>query len=1664
MRVIIPFLTILCAWPLNRLAAQSVITHPVTGDSTVQLSAGTYEYYDAGGPDGPYADSLRVDTLRLCPADPAAIIRVFFTDVDFELNQVDACIDVLEVDGDANGRDGDYCGGSREPADPFFNLAPGTTFESLPGQCLIFIFRTDPGIARDGWRALVDVRAPTPCSTDIDCGQTVVCENFESFARWDITPQSPQWRRKSQNSRDAEVAIAPSSPNNQALLVERIDMQSSDVALLLGDSTQGRYRLSMNILVENGSQAEYNLQHRQLLNFTAFQIKLQSGNGAIYLPREETPGALSFTFSYPQEQWMSFVHILDLDANRAELWLDGQLITSWKFSVGDDESGALSELNQLGAINFTSLGRYYVDNINLTLMNCDATTCNSDRPCPVTVGNQDFASQCEACCAGYTAAEWIETQETPSITGLADSREWVNQGDDIVLEDFGDDPMLFVNVAAIDTLDFREDDIVLSNYCPDNLRIEVEDQRPVNPQTACYNFDVIWRVLLGSDLVDSDTLGVVVECKEQESIDSLVYLATMERLANGDTLRLDNCPLPDSASFDYIVQGCPGIFQIDIQRGSLNWSGDLPVDEQGDGVPCFRQEYTFLPFQCDIGGPEFKLVVEVYDEQAPQLTPPPDTTVTCVSELDDQDRTGNPLLAADSCVVAFIGYVDDLTMLDACSGMVRRTWTVTDSCGNSVSAVQEIGIRDTIPPVFTPPADTIIEGIARLDTLAMRHSVVNVSDNCGVLDTAYVDDRSNLLGCSGVVLRTWTVTDSCGNATSARQRITVRDIDPPTFTVPADVVLDCPEELDQVEFIGDISNVSDQSAVVDTVVTIERDDADGCSGTIRRTWTLTDECGNTGTGTQLISVRDTLAPTFVAPFAITISCMEELNDLDITGGVLLVNDNCGIRDTMYRDSIVQMDSCISRIERIWTVVDRCGNASSRVQRIDMADTEPPAFDVPGEARVTASQLADTTLTGSVRNVSDNCTIRDTSYSDNVVREATCSMEGWIVRTWRVEDWCGNATQRSQDIFYLLDQPLAEAGDTMTVTCQEPVVTLDGSASSQGNAFIYRWTTTNGNVFSGSNSQTPFVNAPGLYRLEVVDTTNGCSATDSVIVLQDNDLTPNFVNVSDVLCAGSATGAAAVDPQGGLPPYAITWSTGDTTAGIDSLSAGQYTVTVSDDGNCQSTASVTIAQPDSLAAVVEVLQSSGCDSIGTGQATLTISGGTAPYRYAWDNGDTTLTADSLAVGLHTLTVSDANGCMQDLTFEIGNDLPTVALAPLPSQCANGVPQPLSGGRPAGGVFSGPGVSEGAFDPTIAGIGDHLIRYVVTSTTGCTDTATSLITVHPAPPLTDNGFDPVCSTAGKVPLDFITPLGGAYSGPGISGDTLDAATLDAGTYPILYSYRDTATGCANSLASLVAVEAPAKVSLAIAVSDTVLCENEVLIVNAAAENLGEDPSYDWEIEGLDMLPDTATLSLMLPPGVYQIKGSATSSLACVDLRSVDDSLTVRVDSVTIAVELPPGDTVCSNSGSYPLMDARPTGGVWSGPFVRDSAFQVVDAGPGAYSLTYTVLDSVTGCAVRDTMTLLVEICSGTEAIGDASRVEVFPNPARDLLNVRFRGDIAQSLWLELWNSQGVLVQRRRLEPPAGEWTETMELHGLPAGMYLVGLRGEGTVYWKRVIVQE
>lgn len=284
-------------------------------------------------------------------------------------------------------------------------------------------------------------------------------------------------------------------------------------------------------------------------------------------------------------------------------------------------------------------------------------------------------------------------------------------------------------------------------------------------------------------------------------------------------------------------------------------------------------------------------------------------------------------------------------------------------------------------------------------------------------------------------------------------------------------------------------------------------------------------------------------------------------------------------------------------------------------------------------------------------------------------------------------------------------------------CNASTVLLDASTSSQGPEFAYLWSTANGNIQGPANAALATASAPGLYQLLVTNTLTGCTAATTATVAQVPPLAASAVAVP-VLCNGNTNGSVSSSVAGGSGTVTYLWSNNATSAGLQNVAAGTYTVTAVDGNGCSATASATVTQPLVLVpnASATPQQLAG---VNDGTATANPSGGTPNYTFVWSNGQTAGAITGLAPGTYTVTVRDANNCsaIQTVNINAVNCALSIATATTPVLCngaANGTATVSVSGANGGTTFVW---SNGGSTASITNLGPGTYTVTATDVLGC-----------------------------------------------------------------------------------------------------------------------------------------------------------------------------------------------------------------------------------------------------------------------------------------------------------------------------------------------------------
>jgi len=467
---------------------------------------------------------------------------------------------------------------------------------------------------------------------------------------------------------------------------------------------------------------------------------------------------------------------------------------------------------------------------------------------------------------------------------------------------------------------------------------------------------------------------------------------------------------------------------------------------------------------------------------------------------------------------------------------------------------------------------------------------------------------------------------------------------------------------------------------------------------------------------------------------------------------------------------------------------------------------------------------------------------------------------------------------------------------------------------------------------------------GSYIVSVTDV-SGCSTSLSVNVATPSQCMANVSVTSNVSCFGGTDGSLTVTASGGVAPYTYLWSdpAAQNTAVANNLSAGNYTVTVTDANNCSVTATGSVTQPPDL--VLSALGSlAKCFGQSSGSASASATGGTSPYNFAWSNMVNGQQNPNLAAGNYFVTVTDGNGCAETAFVSIGQPPQLTATASaVPAKCdgsADGTATvtPTGGTGPYTYQWSDPA---GQSTQTATGLSAQTYTVTVTDSKGCSVTQTATVTAPPALTATVSKVNALCN--GTTGSATATPGGGTppytYKWSDPAGQTGATADLLAGNYTVTVTDQ---AGC--TIVSSVIINQPEAIQLTATITD-VSCSGAAdgqIVVQTAG---GTPPfNFIW-----DSGENTATITGKTA-GDYIVTATDANGCTAVLQNTITEATELLLDVSTT-------DIKCfgENNGAVELAI---TGGapnyniLWSGPNNFTSNLpNPSDLFAGTYNVTVT-----------------------------------------------------------------------------------------------------------------
>ena len=475
--------------------------------------------------------------------------------------------------------------------------------------------------------------------------------------------------------------------------------------------------------------------------------------------------------------------------------------------------------------------------------------------------------------------------------------------------------------------------------------------------------------------------------------------------------------------------------------------------------------------------------------------------------------------------------------------------TVTDAKGCTAEISVTIGTTDNVPPLFvtTIPGDITVECDA-IPTPFVLIPAWHTTDNCSDAGNIIVDYTETIIDivCPNTytIKRKWLITDEAGNTAFHIRKVYVQDTTKPTFTVPADITIECDESTLPAN-TGDVTDQMDNCSAPNNVIVAYTDveDYSGCggyTGTITRTWTATDECMNIETKVQVITIEDTTAPVALC------NSFEIFLDADGKASITVAQvdagstDNCAVFDSLVL-SLDKMDFTCADIGNntvTLSVEDPCGNIGTCEAIIKVTDAIDPIITCPANIVINLNpgecgRVIDYDVTAT-----DNCEVIVSQIGDLTYTSGSeFPIGGPYVLDYKATDEGGNMVTCSFTVTvneYVPTDGTIACNDLIQVSldadCQAIVgadMILEGNNYGCYDDYIITIEDANGNILPSNILNIAHVNTTLTVTILDPDTGNSCWGEISV----EDKLDPTFDCPADidVTCNGATDPATTGEP-------------------------------------------------------------------------------------------------------------------------------------------------------------------------------------------------------------------------------------------------------------------------------------------------------------------------------------------------------------------------------------------------------------------------------------------------------------------------------------------------------------------------------------------------------
>ncbi len=978
-------------------------------------------------------------------------------------------------------------------------------------------------------------------------------------------------------------------------------------------------------------------------------------------------------------------------------------------------------------------------------------------------------------------------------------------------------------------------------------------------------------------------------------------------------------------------------------------------------------------------------VVTVVDTQKPKFTLLSLAGVTVSADAGVCTYLSSqltPPATTDNCTSPVVAIASPASLV---AGANNVTWTVTDAAGNVETKIQVVTVVDAEKPKFTLATLPAISKNADAGVCTYASSQLTppaTTDNCTSPTLAVASPASLVAGANNVL---WTVIDAAGNSESKTQVVTVVDTQNPTFTfVPAALTVP--------------ANNAGCTALTSTVTLGTATATDNCGtanitnnapvafpiGNTTVIWTVTDGAGLTATATQTVTVTNPITlptPTITQ----VIGCNGGFNGsltATATGGSGFTYAWTG--PNAYASTGANVNGLGAGTYNVTATASTGCTATASIVL-----TEPAAltFSLTKSSYNGADISCDNSTDGTVTVASPVGTGLVSTYQYQIrpfggtfgAFQTNATFTGLAAGKYEARFKDQNACiSIIKDITLVAPTVVVLTANGTDVTCNganDGKITASATGGTLPYVFAYKLTSAS-SYTTGTSPITGL--APGTYDVKVTDA-NGCMKTAQIIIIQPAALTATTTQV-DVKCFGASTGSVNLTVAGGNTPYAYAWTGvggfASSIKDISSLSAGAYSVTITDAKSCTATATVNVMQPTAAIAITSTATNVGCFGASTGAINLGVTGGTTAYAYVWTGpasftGATTKDITSLSAGTYNVTVTDNNLCVATASVTVTQPTAGLTLNTTPTNIAcfggttGAIDLAVTGGTsPNTYAWTGPGTFTAATED-ISSLAFGTYSVIVTDANSCSAAVTVTLTQPTAGVTTTATATAVACFGDATGAVNLATAGGTspytYSWAGTGGftaTTQNISSLTADTYMV--TVLD-ANGCTAT-----AVATVSQPNAALVLSTTA-------ITNVSC-NGGSNGSVTFGVTGgtspwgfsYKLSTATTFTTAIIPPLTGLSAG--TYDLKVVDANNCEKMITFTITEPTAINVIATGVPLIGCAGSQTgVINTTVTGGtgaktyLWSGP----SGYTSTMASPttlfaGTYNLVVTDANSCTATA--------------------------------------------------------------------------------------------------------